>query len=199
MAKERHETCLPCSLSLGSEASFVFYEWGFSCFTEAMWFKTVLVSRLIEGYKILRNSRLIEGRKIIFSNSIGARGIAATLTSEGVRNPTTYKYESGILKKPRPAGTTYYWHPSTITGILDSQEYLGNTVNFKTYSKSYKDKKSRKNAPENQMVFENTHPAIIEKPVWDIVRKMREHKRRPPVYGMPGLFSGLAYCSDCDA
>jgi hypothetical protein len=135
----------------------------------------------------------------MFANGIGARGIATRLTSEGVRNPTTYKYENGILKKPRPAGTTDYWHPSTITGILDSQEYLGHTVNFKTYSKSYKDKKSHKNAPENQMVFKDTHPAIIEKSVWDIVRKMREHKRRPPVYGEPGLFSGLAFCSDCGA
>jgi len=135
----------------------------------------------------------------MYANGIGARGIAMALTSEGIRNPTTYKSESGILKKPRPTGTTTYWNASTVTGILDAQEYLGHTVNFKTYSKSYKDKKSRKNAPENVMVFENTHPAIIDKATWDVVRKMRSHKRRPPVYGMPGLFSGLVYCSDCNA
>ena len=135
----------------------------------------------------------------MFAEGVGARGIAVKLTSDGVSNPTTYKYESGILKKPRPTGTTCYWHSSTITGILNSQEYLGHTVNFKTYSKSYKDKKSRKNAPENVMVFEDTHPAIIDKATWDTVRKLRNHKRRPPVYGMPGLFSGLAFCSDCGA
>jgi DNA invertase Pin-like site-specific DNA recombinase len=135
----------------------------------------------------------------MYANGTGARGIAIALTAEGIRNPTTYKSESGILKKPRPTGTTTYWNASTVTGILDAQEYLGHTVNFKTYSKSYKDKKSRKNAPENLMVFEDTHPAIIDKATWDIVRKMRKHKRRPPVYGTPGLFSGLAYCSDCGA
>jgi Site-specific recombinases, DNA invertase Pin homologs len=135
----------------------------------------------------------------MYANGVGARGIAMALTSEGISNPTTYKSENGILKKPRPAGTTTYWHASTIRIILDSQEYLGHTVNFKTYSKSYKDKKSRKNAPENQMVFENTHPAIVDKAIWDIVRKMRSHKRRPPVYGTPGMFSGLAYCADCNA
>jgi hypothetical protein len=135
----------------------------------------------------------------MYANGVGARVIAMTLSAEGIRNPTTYKYESGVLKKPRPTGTTTYWCASTITGILDAQEYLGHTVNFKTYSKSYKDKKSRKNAPENQLVFENTHPAIIDKATWDIVRKMRSHKRRPPVYGMPGLFSGLTFCSDCGA
>ena len=135
----------------------------------------------------------------MYVNGAGARGIAITLTSEGVLNPTTYKSENGILKKPRPTGTTTYWHATTVRGILDSQEYLGHTVNFKTYSKSYKDKKSRKNAPENIMVFENTHPAIIDKATWDVVRKMRSHKRRPPVYGTPGMFSGLSFCSDCGA
>ena len=49
------------------------------------------------------------------------------------------------------------------------------------------------------MVFEDTHPAIIDKATWEIVRKMRNHKRRLPVYGMPGLFSGLVFCSDCGA
>jgi len=98
----------------------------------------------------------------MYANGIGAKGIAMALTSEGIRNPTTYKSKSGILKKPRPTGTTTYWNASTVTGILDAQEYLGHTVNFKTYSKSYKDKKSRKNAPQNVMVFENTHPAIID-------------------------------------
>lgn len=46
-------------------------------------------------------------------------------------------------------------------------------------------------------MFENTHPAIIDTETWEIVRRMREHKRRVPRYGNPGLFSGVAYCSDC--
>ena len=53
------------------------------------------------------------------------------------------------------------------------------------------------NTPENMMVFENTHPAIISEDIWEIVRKMREHKRRSPRYNEPGLFSGVVYCSDC--
>ena len=135
----------------------------------------------------------------MFVDGVGARGIAGTLTSENVLIPTAYKYESGILKKPRPVSKPYYWNASTVRSILDAPEYLGHTVNFKTYSKSYKDKKSRKNPIENQLVFENTHPAIIDKDTWDIVRKMRVHRRRPPAYGEPGLFSGLLYCSDCGA
>gem|GEM_PF-5749649 len=47
------------------------------------------------------------------------------------------------------------------------------------------------------MVFEDTHPAIIDPETWEIVRKMREHKRRAPRYGESGIFSGAAYCFDC--
>jgi hypothetical protein len=112
-------------------------------------------------------------------------------------NPSAYKYESGIMKNPRPMKDPYLWNTTTIHKILDAPEYLGITINFKTYSKSYKDNKSRFNPPEKQMIFENTHPAIISEETWEIVRKMREHKRRAPRYGNPGLFSGVAYCSDC--
>jgi len=51
--------------------------------------------------------------------------------------------------------------------------------------------------PEKQLVFENTHPAIIDPETWEIIRRMREHKRHSPHHGNPGLFSGVAYCSDC--
>jgi hypothetical protein len=91
----------------------------------------------------------------------------------------------------------YNWNTTTVHKILDAPEYLGITINFKTYSKSYKDKRSRMNPEENRLVFEGTHPAIIQSETWEIVRRMREHKRRAPRYGNPGLFSGAAYCSDC--
>jgi hypothetical protein len=91
----------------------------------------------------------------------------------------------------------YFWNTTTVHKILDAPEYLGRTTNFKTYSKSYKDNRPRLNPEENQVIFENTHPAIVDEATWEIVRKMREHKRRVPRYGQPGLFSGAAYCSDC--
>ncbi|MDR0862297.1 MAG: DUF4368 domain-containing protein, partial [Oscillospiraceae bacterium] len=112
-------------------------------------------------------------------------------------NPSAYKHEHGILKKPRPMKDPYNWNTTTVHKILDAPEYLGITINFKTYSKSYKDKRSRMNPEENRLVFEGTHPAIIQSETWEIVRRMREHKRRAPRYGNPGLFSGAAYCSDC--
>ena len=70
-------------------------------------------------------------------------------------------------------------------------------MNFKTYSKSHKLKKRLHNAPENQRIFLNTQPAIIEEQVFARVQELRENKRRPSKTGKQGLFSGLLYCADC--
>jgi hypothetical protein len=133
------------------------------------------------------------------TQGIGAAEIARTLMSERILNPSAYKYEKGIMTKLRPMKDPYMWNATTIHKILDAPEYLGMTINFKTWSKSYKDNKCRWNPEENRLVFENTHPAIIDEGTWAIVRKMRQTKRRSPRYGEVGLFTGLVYCSDCNA
>ncbi len=138
----------------------------------------------------------------IFRLSVDGHGpaqIARILNGEHLLNPSAYKYEHEIVKKPRKCKDPYFWNATTVHKILDAPEYLGITINFKTWSKSYKDRRSRPNAPEKRMVFEGTHPAIIDGETWEIVRKMRQHKRRAPRYGDNGLFSGTVYCSDCGA
>jgi hypothetical protein len=94
------------------------------------------------------------------TDGIGAAEIARTLMGERLLNPSAYKYENGIMTKQRPMKDPYFWNTTTIHKILDASEYLGITINFKTWSKSYKDHRSRPNAAENQLVFEDTHPAI---------------------------------------
>ncbi|MCD7947888.1 MAG: recombinase family protein [Oscillospiraceae bacterium] len=138
----------------------------------------------------------------IFRLSVEGHGpaqIARMLNGERLLNPSAYKYEHGIVSKARPCKDPYFWNTTTVHKILDAPEYIGSTVNFKTYSKSHKDSRPRLNPPEKWMVFEGTHPAIIDRETWGIVRKMRQHKRRSPRHGDPGLFSGAAYCADCGA
>lgn len=127
----------------------------------------------------------------------GLAQIARILNEEHILNPSAYKFEKGILKKERKCSDPYFWNTTTIHKMLDSLEYLGYTVNFKIYSKSYKDKKCRWNPEDKWLIFLDAHPAIIDEATWDIVRKMRKHKRRSPRYGKSGLFSGSLYCSDC--
>jgi len=82
---------------------------------------------------------------------------------------------------------------------LERKEYLGHTINFKTYKQSYKSKKKLWNPEEKHMVFENTHEAVISVDVWERVQTLRKNKRRPTRTGKTNLFSGVAYCADCGA
>ena len=85
-----------------------------------------------------------------------------------------------------------------MAGILERPEYTGCTVNFKTYSKPHKLKKRLHNAPENQRIFPDTQPTIIDEQVFARVQELRENKRRPAKQAeRQGMFSGLLYCADC--
>jgi len=90
------------------------------------------------------------------------------------------------------------WCKTTITKILTSREYIGDLVNFKTYSKSFKNKKRLQNDAENMVLFENVHEPIIERTMWENVQKIRENtKRRKPKNTEKNMFAGLLYCADC--
>ena len=136
--------------------------------------------------------------KRIFALLIAGKGpmqIAKLLTAERVLTVKAhYAQRDGKLLPEKP----YKWSPKSVAGILERPEYTGCTVNFKTYSKSHKLKKRLHNAPENQRIFPNTQPAIIDEQVFARVQELRENKRRPAKQAeRQGLFSGLLYCADC--
>ena len=135
--------------------------------------------------------------KRIFDLCIAGKGpmqIAKVLTADKVL--TVKAYYAKRDEKAMP-DNFYRWDYKSIAGILERPEYTGCTVNFKTYSKSHKLKKRLQNAPENQRIFLNTQPAIIEEQVFERVQELRANKRRPTKTGRQGIFSGLLYCADC--
>ena len=90
------------------------------------------------------------------------------------------------------------WNKSTVTKILAQQEYCGDVINFKTFSKSYKNKKRIENAPENMAVFKDVHEPVIERGEWQLVQQKRQAgRKRPAKDGEKSMFSGLLKCSDC--
>ncbi|MDK7101840.1 recombinase family protein [Streptococcus mitis] len=95
----------------------------------------------------------------------------------------------------------YAWQVATIEKILQRPEYLGHTVNHRTSKISFKDKRKIYNPKENWLIFENTHEAIIDQVTFDIVQKMRQHKRilSKPRFekGHENLFAGLVFCGTC--
>jgi site-specific DNA recombinase len=129
----------------------------------------------------------------------GPTQIAKELTKRRIMNPTAHAKANGInIPDNRGHDDDYVWRDSTIVHMLSRQEYLGHTVNFKTYRKSYKQKKQLKNDPSEWQIFENTHEAIIEEPVFEVVQKIRDGRRRlTPMGKMPILF-GMMFCADCE-
>ena len=99
--------------------------------------------------------------------------------------------------KPMPKNP-YGWSDQSIVEILERQEYTGCTCNFKTYSKSYKNKKRIHNDPENWVVFQNVHEPIIERAVFEQVQQKRgKMRKRRTSNGVHNMFSGLLVCADC--
>ena len=91
----------------------------------------------------------------------------------------------------------YNWSDSAIANLLENEIYLGNTVNMKYSTKSYKDKRRVEHPREECMVFENTHPALITREVWDMVQRVRKNKRRLSKMEEQNKYSGLVFCADC--
>lgn len=91
----------------------------------------------------------------------------------------------------------YHWSGDTVADMLENEIYIGNTVNYRFSTKSYKDKRKIEHPREECLVFENTHPAIISKEVWDIVQRVRKNKRRPTKMNEQNKYSGLVVCADC--
>ena len=137
-------------------------------------------------------------RKIfdLCANGFGPLQIAKRLRAEEVLIPTAYYAQrDGKLYERDP----FNWDQKTVAGILERAEYLGHTVNFKTTSKNYKSKKRIQNPPEKQLIFKNTHPAIISEELFETVQKNREGKRRPTATGKMSLLSGKVFCADCES
>ncbi len=111
--------------------------------------------------------------------------------------PTAYWRSKGRKPNTPLPDNPCKWVSDTVAYILERREYLGHTINFKTYKQSYKSKKKLWNPEEKQIVFENTHEAIIAVDVWEKVQALRKNKRRPTRTGKTNLFSGVAYCADC--
>ena len=137
----------------------------------------------------------------IFAMCAGGSGpsqIARILKKEQILTPTMYAYTRyGITHTCLDTAHPYNWSDSAIANLLENEIYLGNTVNMKYSTKSYKDKRRVEHSREECLVFENTHPALITREVWDVVQRVRKNKRRLTKMEEQNKYSGLVFCADC--
>ena len=130
---------------------------------------------------------------------VGTEQIAAKLEEDGVLTPRAYWHSKGINRpgKVKELPPTH-WNSSSVIKMLSVQEYCGDILNFKTYSKSYKNKKRLENDRENWAIFKDVHEPIIERAVFEQVQQKRgKMRKRQAKDGERSMFSGLLVCADC--
>lgn len=142
--------------------------------------------------------------KSIFKMCLDGKGnetIARILQEQKVLIPMAYWQSKGLPrggKKTQP--NPYKWCKTTVQKILSQQEYCGDVINFKTYSKSFKNKTRLENPQENWAIFKNVHEAIIDREAFEQVQKLiaKTKRRAPkPSNAQKSIFCDLLYCGDC--
>ncbi len=128
---------------------------------------------------------------------LGPTQIAKRLKAAKVLTPTEYWNSIG-RNCSKPPAVPYNWCAATVADILSKQEYCGDTVNFRSTTKSFKNKTKIERPQDEWKIFPNTHPAIIDREVFELVQELRQHRRRPTKSGIVSWFSGLLYCADCE-
>lgn len=131
----------------------------------------------------------------------GNETIARALQEDKVMTPMAYWQSQGLNrggKKTQP--NPYKWCNSMVGKILAQQEYCGDVINFKTYSKSFKNKSRLGNPVENWAIFKNVHEPIIDRDTFERVQELiaKTKRRAPkPENSEKNIFSDLLYCADC--
>ena len=131
----------------------------------------------------------------------GIGDIARILRENKVETPSYYLGSQGIgnWKTRYAVDRPYDWTMSTVADILSRPEYMGHTVNFRTHSSDYKEKRIIKHPKEEWKIFENTHEPIIDKETWELVQKLRGTPKRHDFSDKPNPLTGILFCADCGA
>ena len=134
----------------------------------------------------------------LYAGGTGIRKICNLFAERKILSPSVYAFKKTGSRSGKPdLDKPYQWTITTVRRMLSNRFYVGDTVNFKTYTKSNKLKKRIKNAPENTLIFENTHEAIIDRKIFDTVQKHFEGRKRPDINGEMDKYAGYLYCGDC--
>lgn len=142
-------------------------------------------------------SKVVKEIYNLFIQGHGTFEIARILTERNIMTPSEYFTSVGRTFPTKVQTFKHHWNPTTVASILDRQEYIGNTVNFKYTIRSYKDKTKVVLPKEDWQIFKNTHEPIIDEYTWNIAQQLRNNRKKPTRSGKKSIFSGLLFCYDC--
>ncbi len=133
----------------------------------------------------------------LFSQGYGKTAIARMLNDRGIPNPTEYKRLQGLRYQCPSNKSRTLWKYPAISDMLTNEMYIGNMVQGKYGSISYKSKENRPRAKNEWYIVEGTHEAIIDRPLWNTVQEMIAQKNKPHATGNIGIFAGKVRCMSC--
>ena len=133
----------------------------------------------------------------LFASGMGKTAIARLLNDRGIPNPTEYKRLQGLRYKQPKSRNSTLWRYFSISDMLINEIYIGNMVQGKYGSVSYKTKQNKPRPKSEWYVVEGTHEPIIDRELWDRVQKLIAQKSKPFITGNIGLFAKKAICMNC--
>lgn len=133
----------------------------------------------------------------LFSQGVGKTAIARILNDRGVPNPAEYKRRKGMRYKGPKGNTGSLWKYFAISDMLRNEIYIGNMVQGKYGSISYKTKENKPVPKERWIRVEGTHEPIIDRELWNSVQKRLAEQARPCLTGQIGIFAKKLKCGYC--
>ena len=124
----------------------------------------------------------------LYSEGNGVQRISNILDKEGIDPPSKY------LNQKHQRTT---WSPKSIRAILVNEAYIGNTVQNKCVSVSYKVKKRKQKNESEYIRVENTHESIITKELFVKVQEILRGKKSMSAPKHDELLKGLIFCHNC--
>ena len=134
----------------------------------------------------------------MFAQGMGKTAIARRLNESGIPNPTEYKRQHGLRYKQPDSKNSTLWKYSAISSMLTNEMYIGNMVQGKYGSVSYKSKINKPRPKSEWYNVEDTHEPIIDRELWDAVQSRLEKRAKPFDTGMIGIFAGKVHCACCN-
>ena len=133
----------------------------------------------------------------LFARGYGKSAIARMLNDRGIPNPTEYKRLHGLRYMSPKSKNSTLWKYSAISDMLVNEMYIGNMVQGKYGSVSYKTKQNKPRPKNEWYIVEGTHEPIIDRELWTRVQRLIVQKTRPFSDGTIGLFARKARCANC--
>lgn len=133
----------------------------------------------------------------LYNGGMGKTPIARELNNRGIPNPTQYKLEKGIAYKKPSSKLGTLWKATGVNQILHNEMYIGNMVQGKYGSISYKSKKNKPKPRKDWVIVKNTHEPIIDIELWNSVQSKIDANFKPFAGGKIGVFAHKCKCKNC--